>query len=232
MWLYHCCSPYPPFPNRHLDERLSDSRLYPWLAHLLDADGYLYWGANILRGADPYATSVGPLPNGSQDPGHPPGDNWTFYPGPDGLRPSMRMVAFREGLEDHSLVSGLFTGQYPDSVLRIAAGKQLLDANQSHLLDRGSLTNILSSADEPVSIKELSARLLVQQCQPLVDHPDQLSGGTGISGKGRHNGVPVCHAHAQPEENVVSANGDHVAGLVGNSWCHRGLYPGGCSRVL
>jgi hypothetical protein len=106
-WLYHCCSPYPPYPNRHLDERLSSSRLYPWLCYLMNADGYLYWGANLNRGADPYKTSVGPLPNGSQNPGHPPGDNWMYYPGPDGLRGSMRMVAFRDGLLDHALLSML-----------------------------------------------------------------------------------------------------------------------------
>jgi len=107
VWLYHCCSPYPPYPNRHLDERLTDSRLYPWLAYLLKADGYLYWGANIYRGADPYKTSVGPVPNGSQDPGHPPGDNWFFYRGPDGLLGSMRMAAFRDGMLDHALLTML-----------------------------------------------------------------------------------------------------------------------------
>jgi hypothetical protein len=104
VWLYHCCSPYPPFPNRHLDEALAYSRVYPWLAYLLDADGYLYWAANIYRGADPYVTSIGPLPNGSQNPGHPPGDNWFFYPTNEGLVPSLRMVAFRDGLDDHSLL--------------------------------------------------------------------------------------------------------------------------------
>jgi len=105
VWLYHCCSPYPPHPNRHLDERLTDSRLYPWLAFMFKADGYLYWAANMYRGADPYATSVGPVPNGSQNPGHPPGDNWMFYPGKNGLLASLRMVAFREGLTDHHLLT-------------------------------------------------------------------------------------------------------------------------------
>ena len=107
VWLYHCCSPYPPYPNRHLDERLPDSRLYPWLAHMLQAEGYLYWGANIYRGADPYKTSVGPVPGGSQDPGHPPGDNWFYYPSADGLIGSLRQVAFRDGLLDHALLGML-----------------------------------------------------------------------------------------------------------------------------
>jgi len=107
VWLYHCCSPYPPYPNRHLDERLSDSRLYPWLAYLLKAEGYLYWGGNVYRGADPYKSSIGPVPSGSQDPGHPPGDNWMYYPGPDGLVGSLRMLAFRDGILDHSLLARL-----------------------------------------------------------------------------------------------------------------------------
>ena len=71
---------------------------------MLNADGYLYWAVNMYRDADPYKSSVGPLPNGSQNPGHPPGDNWLFYPGEDGLRGSMRMVAFRDGLIDHHLL--------------------------------------------------------------------------------------------------------------------------------
>ncbi|MBN1491659.1 MAG: DUF4091 domain-containing protein [Phycisphaerae bacterium] len=120
VWLYHCCSPYPPYPNRHLDESLVNSRLYPWLAHLLRADGYLYWAANMYRGADPYTSSIGPLPNGSQAPGHPPGDNWFFYPAPDGLRASLRMVAFREGLIDHRLVS-LLAEREPDLARQIIA---------------------------------------------------------------------------------------------------------------
>ena len=122
-WLYHCCSPYPPYPNRHLDERLSDSRLYPWLCYLMNADGYLYWAANMYRGADPYKTSVGPLPNGSQDPGHPPGDNWMFYPAPDGLRGSMRMVAFMDGMQDHTLLSMLAAKDKAraDEIMRMVA---------------------------------------------------------------------------------------------------------------
>jgi len=109
-WLYHCCNPNPPQPNRHLDESLTNSRLYPWLAFLLNADGYLFWGANVYRGADPWKMSVGPGPRGA-DPngytGHPPGDNWLFYPLPEGLTGSMRMVAFRDGLVDHTLLTML-----------------------------------------------------------------------------------------------------------------------------
>jgi hypothetical protein len=107
VWLYHCSSPYPPHPNRHLDSRLIECRLYPWLCFQLGAGGFLHWGANIYRGANEYKTSIGLFPNGSQDPGHPPGDNWFYYRGPNGLRPSMRIVSFREGLLDNALLTML-----------------------------------------------------------------------------------------------------------------------------
>jgi hypothetical protein len=29
VWLYHCTSPYPPYPNRHLDRPLAECRLWP-----------------------------------------------------------------------------------------------------------------------------------------------------------------------------------------------------------
>ena len=107
VWLYHCTSPYPPYPNRHLDQPLSECRLWPWICHDLRAEGFLFWAANLYRGADEYKTSLGPFPNGSQDPGHPPGDAWFYYRGPDGLRPSMRIVSFRAGMIDHALLSML-----------------------------------------------------------------------------------------------------------------------------
>lgn len=107
VWLYHCTSPYPPHPNRHIDSYLTESRLYPWLCYKLGANGFLFWGANIYRGADEYKTSIGPFPNGSQNPGHPPGDNWLYYRSTQGLRPSIRIVSFREGLIDHALLTML-----------------------------------------------------------------------------------------------------------------------------
>ena len=129
VWFYHCCSPYPPYPNRHLDDPLIGSRLYPWLAYMLDAEGYLYWGANIYRGADPYKHSVGPTrPGGYREVGHPPGDNWMFYKYEHGLRPSMRMLAFREGLLDHALLTMLAARDRgrADAIMRSVA-RSLLD---------------------------------------------------------------------------------------------------------
>jgi hypothetical protein len=114
VWLYHCTSPYPPNPNRHIDNHLTESRLYQWLAYKLGADGFLFWAANGYRGADEYKTSLGPFPSfangtGPRYPGHPPGDNWFYYRSPEGLRPSIRIVSHREGQIDYALLKALET---------------------------------------------------------------------------------------------------------------------------
>lgn len=104
IWLYNTSSPYPPYPNRHTDARLVENRLWPWLCLKYNASGYLFWAANEYRGVpNEYLTSLGPMPNGSQNPGHPPGDAWLYYRTANGIVPSMRIVSFREGMIDASL---------------------------------------------------------------------------------------------------------------------------------
>ena len=108
FWIYSSTAPYPPFPNRHLDRPLIENRLWPLLCIKFGACGYLNWAANIYRGIpSEYATSIGPFPNGSQNPGHPPGDAWFFYRGPNGLRTSLRMLNYRDGLVDATLLTML-----------------------------------------------------------------------------------------------------------------------------
>jgi len=102
-----------PWPNRLLDRPLIDNRAQPWLMQLYGADYYIHWAANRYRGVtDPYTHSIGPtgpLSGGktSTDKGHPPGNNWLFYPGPNGLRPSLRVIAFRDGALDYALLTML-----------------------------------------------------------------------------------------------------------------------------
>jgi hypothetical protein len=102
--LYTMAVPGPPWPNRHLDRFLSDNRLIPWLVYYYGIDMYDHWAPNRYRGADPYASSVGPMPSGAQLPGHPPGDNWLYYPDDNGIIPSLRVITFRDGLDDYILL--------------------------------------------------------------------------------------------------------------------------------
>lgn len=106
IWLYNANSPFPPYPNRHLDQPLTENRLWPLLALKYNASGYLFWAVNTYRGIpDEYISSLGPGPNGK--PLHPPGDCWFYYRTSNGLIPSLRMMSFREGMIDVSLLKQL-----------------------------------------------------------------------------------------------------------------------------
>ena len=50
VWLYNTTSPFPPYPNRHLDRYLPENRLWPLLALKYNASGYLFWAVNTYRG--------------------------------------------------------------------------------------------------------------------------------------------------------------------------------------
>lgn len=103
VWLYNCSSPYPPYPNCHLDLPLTECRLWPWLCFKFGASGYLWWAANLYRGIkDEYRSSLGPAPDGT--PIHPPGDDWFYYRSAKGLLNSMRIISFREGMTDVTLL--------------------------------------------------------------------------------------------------------------------------------
>ncbi len=106
VWLYNTSSPFPPYPNRHIDRPLTENRLWPLLTLKYKCSGYLFWAVNTYRGVpDEYATSLGPLPDGTQK--HAPGDAWLYYRTPQGLIQSMRLMSFREGMIDVSLLKML-----------------------------------------------------------------------------------------------------------------------------
>ncbi|AQQ71119.1 hypothetical protein SMSP2_01484 [Limihaloglobus sulfuriphilus] len=107
-------------PNRLLDKPLIDNRALGWILYEYGLESYIHWAGNNYRGADPYKTSVGPVPGGSQTPGHPVGCNWIFYPGDNGLTPSMRAFAFREGLTDYTLLK-LLENTNPDAARSLSS---------------------------------------------------------------------------------------------------------------
>lgn len=119
VWLYNCSSPYPPYPNRHLDLPLTENRLWPLLSYKYGATGYLWWAANLYRGvANEFQTSLGPSPSGT--PVHPPGDDWLYYRSPNGLIPSLRIMSFKEGMIDVTLLQ-LLAKTNPDKVQELTA---------------------------------------------------------------------------------------------------------------
>ncbi len=113
------------WPNRLLDRPLLDNRIQPWIYYSYGLESYIHWAANRYRGADPYRSSIGPLPGGAQDPGHPVGNNWIFYPSKNGLIPSCRAVVFREGLIDYTLLKML---ERQDKALAKSIVNQIADS--------------------------------------------------------------------------------------------------------
>ncbi len=78
------------FPNKTIDMPLMDSRIMHWLNYKYDASGYLHWGWNRWKDADPY-----------QDPGKHIGDGWHVYPVKEGVLNSLRWEQMRNGIQDY-----------------------------------------------------------------------------------------------------------------------------------
>jgi len=94
LWYYTAWVPQGQFPNRLLDYPLLKTRLLPWVAARYGASGFLHWGLNFWNeGVDPDQSAFSP------------GDDFIVYPGTDGPRSSLRWEAFRDGVEDHALLT-------------------------------------------------------------------------------------------------------------------------------
>jgi hypothetical protein len=130
----------------------------------LGLDGFLFWAANGYRGANEYETSLGPFPSfangGSRYPGHPPGDNWFYYRSPEGLRPSIRIVSFREGLFDYALLT-MLAQRDPDMAKKLVAEDRTVDQqilSVTPMIYHQTRTTILEALDNRGSASKESVR--------------------------------------------------------------------------
>jgi len=124
VWGYHCVSPTPDvFLNSFIDVPLMKSRLIPWLASATNLTGWLYWFINFgwrdsPTAKDPATGKYVALHDLNQTTGHSIFDprqfntdfysnsdgNW-IYPGQHGPLSSLRLEAYRQGLEDRALLA-------------------------------------------------------------------------------------------------------------------------------
>lgn len=106
-WAYSCNFPRYPYPSFHIDDSVVGTRMMAWMCYDYDFDGYLYWsvantvwGVNAAPLEDAWETSESGLQS--------PGDAKFFYPGAkyglDAPCPSLRAVAWRDGVDDYSLL--------------------------------------------------------------------------------------------------------------------------------
>ena len=105
IWTYTALVPDPAAPIWTLDEPLINERILPgFLGHALGATGVLYWRIDAFGGGDPWTVAASSQ-SGSEVY---PGDGQLVYPGADvglqGVVPSLRLKALRDGEEDYELL--------------------------------------------------------------------------------------------------------------------------------
>ena len=128
VWGYHCVSPTPNiYLNSFVDVPLAKQRLIPWLAAQSNLTGWLYWYINygwvhsdISSGEKAKVAPLAlldPAGHSSYDARVSNGAFWTnedgnwMYPGQHGPLSSLRLEAWRRGLEDRALLALLTPAQ-------------------------------------------------------------------------------------------------------------------------
>ena len=107
LWTYTCVDPNYPYPSHHLDDDCLSMRILGWMEKAYSINGYLYYMANMYTSendASNYTTPYTiPDRNGGAN-----GDGFVMYPGrlygSSTPFPSMRLVTYRDGLEDYDML--------------------------------------------------------------------------------------------------------------------------------
>lgn len=106
VWWYTCCGPLYPFANfASIEEPYFESQILAWQTWLEKADGFLFWSVNWwvrMPRADERDTFLAGkfLDSDLQVQG----DGILTYPGKDGIYPSIRLAALRDGVQDYELL--------------------------------------------------------------------------------------------------------------------------------
>lgn len=135
LWTYLCLKPYYPYSNYAFDTPVVGLRALGWTCYQENVDTLMAWkSVNYLYGTD--GLSLDRWTTSSAGTGSvTPGDGNIFYPGAkygiDGPCPSLRAMAWRDGVDDYSLMSivaenggsanlnqlyGMITRTYKDSI--------------------------------------------------------------------------------------------------------------------
>jgi hypothetical protein len=97
LWMYTSSPQSGPkgtnfYPNTNIDFPATHCRLIPWVCWQDNLDGYLYWCVNRWEN-DPWKTA--------ETYRNQNGNGSFYYPGKDGPVESLRLDAFRDGMEDY-----------------------------------------------------------------------------------------------------------------------------------
>ncbi|MBO5200991.1 MAG: DUF4091 domain-containing protein [Clostridia bacterium] len=99
-WVYYCWNPWVDYSNRYISMPSSRTRSIGMQMYKYGIKGFLHWGYNFYNDRYSY-DSVNPFLAANAGSWISGGDAYSVYPGRQG-RPleSLRIVAFRQGLED------------------------------------------------------------------------------------------------------------------------------------
>ena len=107
LWTYTCVDPVYPYPSHHIDDDCLSMRVLGWMEKAYHVNGYLFFMANMYTTENDASNYTTPytVPNRT---GHSNGDGFIMYPGrgygsPTPF-PSMRLVTYRDGLEDYDML--------------------------------------------------------------------------------------------------------------------------------
>lgn len=104
VWFYTCVFPQGEYANRFIEQPLIKTRLLHWINFRYGSPGYLHWGFNHWSDDPFYETTRIQTESGLVLPA---GDSWIVYPAADGVLPSLRVEAMRDGIVDHELLCRL-----------------------------------------------------------------------------------------------------------------------------
>ncbi len=115
LWDYTCCIPNYPYPSNHIDDDCLSMRSLGWMEKAYGVNGYLFFMANMYGEEDcnsfyetPYDN---PWRNDHGQNGGAIGDGFIMYPGryyeSSTPFPSMRLLTYRDGLEDYEMLEVL-----------------------------------------------------------------------------------------------------------------------------
>lgn len=107
LWTYTCVDPNYPYPSHHMDDDCLSMRVLGWMEKAYDINGYLFFMANMYTTENKASDYTTPYTVANRT-GNANGDGFIMYPGryygSSTPFPSMRLVTYRDGLEDFDML--------------------------------------------------------------------------------------------------------------------------------
>ena len=184
VWTYTCCDPTYPYPSNHLDDDDLSMRVLGWMEKSYDVSGYLFFMANMYgverTDAEYYDVYSTPMRNNTN------GDGFIMYPGrkygSSTPFPSMRLITYRDGLEDYDMLS-----LYEQKINAYAAKYNLDDIDASNFVQDlydSLFTGAINNEDHNLLFEareELAQRILA------LDNEDDLFSYVSNDGNSKLN---------------------------------------------